>query len=449
MIKIAFVYFYYPYVLNCPPYGILSLAAYMKEKFQDKIEIKLFDVLPGADIRQAIEAFSPDLIGISSFTFSISRAYELADYFMTKRGIKVILGGLHASLYPQESLRHADYVVRGEGERGLVELFSGIMKDNSYHPRIINSEPIADLDTLPSLPWGLVDKIFYTTTSDHALKNLGIKKGCKHVELMTSRWCNYKCAYCYNSGFEHGARYFSAERVIADIRYLLEEWQVDYIGFVDDDFLSSQPRLSSICGLIKKHKLKFQWFCHAHVNSVNPDTLRMIKDSGCDFVAYGFESGSPKILNFLKGKSVSVVKNAKAAKMTNKAGLRVFGYIMMGTPTETIIDLFRTILFVLFNHIDIVATNKTTAYPGSELWKYCIDNRIFNWENDKFEKPFQYIYLNRKYIPAVFFEFIWFIYIKALLPVKQLCQKADSNIRILVLNSRDFFRKACRLFLGI
>ncbi|RJP28049.1 MAG: radical SAM protein [Candidatus Omnitrophota bacterium] len=421
--KIALVNLFYKHAMPCPPHGILSLISFLNKEFGDKIKVRYFDELPGVDIKKAVMGFNPEFIGISSFTRTINRAYELADYFRKKTDSIVALGGLHPSILPEESAKYADYVIVGEGEKGLASLIGSILEGKRHPGQLIFSEAIENLDSLPQFPWDVLDRDYYSESSQYTMEHFGLQKSDKYVALLTSRGCPYRCMFCYSSKSPTRVRYFSSERIISDIEYFLEEWKVNYFIFSDDDFLSNKERLNQFCKLIDKKGLQFKWGCQANVDSVEPETLRLIKQHGCEIIAYGFESGSQKILNFLKGRRADIRDNKYAIHITKKAGIKVFGYIMLGVPTETLMDLFKTFYFTLFSPIDIISPGRIVVYPGTKLWDWCVEKNIFNESEIDFTKPYKYIYLNNKYVPEKFFGMLYYGFHRLAIPVKCLLQR--------------------------
>lgn len=161
-------------------------------------------------------------------------------------------------------------------------------------------------------------------------------------------------------------------------------------------------------------------------------------------IAYGFESGSYKILHFLKGKKASIVNNISAIYLTKKAGIRVFGNIILGVPTENIIDFCKTFYFVMRYPIDIVATSILTPYPGTKLWDYCVRNNIINPNEINYEKLSMQedtIYLNNKYFQKSLFKISFFIYkififlFKKGYNCKEILYRIKANLKRLIKNN--------------
>jgi len=397
---------------KCPPYGILSLMSFMKGKFQDSLDISYHDDFLSKNIKQELKENAPDIIGISANTPTIKRAYELADYFRKETNSIVILGGRHPSACPEESLSHADYVVCGEGENALFQLVTGIMKNGSYPEKIVSVPVIDDLNSIAPLPWDKMDMSYYLEGENTIGAIVGFDKVGRSIGLLTSRGCPFRCIFCYNSTRSSKVRYLSAQRVIAEVEYMINKHKVDSVFFFDDEFLSNKERIREICQLIKEKGLNFQWSCQARADLVDEETLQLIKEAGCRQVGYGFESGSPRILKFLKGSPASIAKNQQAIKLTKKAGIRVFGNFILGTPTEKLPDLLKTFFFAFNNPIDIVGPSVATAYPGTKLWDYCIENKIIDPKNISYDKLSTHkntYYLNKKYMNIVVFKILYYI----------------------------------------
>lgn len=431
---------------NYIPYGILSLISFLNKEFGDKVVIKYFDDSFELDIKKSIIQFSPNLIGISSITPTIKRAYELAGYFKQRGKGVVVLGGVHPSVCPQESIKYADYVIINEGEIGLTSLVRTILEGKEYPEKLIFSSNITDLNSLPPLPWDMLNRDYYLKAGGTYAECINPhNKNIKPGELITSRGCLFKCCFCHNSKKASKVRYLSAERVVSDIEYLLNKWGVNFISFHDDEFLSNKERIEKICYLIRKRGLEFQWFCHSRADNVDIETLKLIKQHGCTQIGYGFETGSAKILRFLKGKTVSIAKNKQAIRITKKAGIRVLSYIMMGTPTETVMDFVKTFYFVATNPIDFVVPLFTRAYPGTKLWDYCVEKGIFDPDligQSRSIMQKNNHYLNSKYIPKLIFRYLVFFFNGYVLLFKQ-GYSFKQRLRIIRV---DFQNAVARLF---
>jgi anaerobic magnesium-protoporphyrin IX monomethyl ester cyclase len=367
------------------PLNLLTLAAYAKKFGHDVI---IADQIAGDNVFKKIEEFKPDFVGITGTTAVIADAYEIADWCKSK-GHKTILGGVHVTIMPEEGLKHADFVVCGEGEDALVKILSGEAKEG-----IVKGEIIKDLDSLPKLDRELVNVNFYQTGRDRVpgAHLHFVPKGHKLSSILAQRGCPYRCIFCHNSWRGLPIRFNSAKHIIDEMKELEDKYGVQAIFFMDDDFLFSKSRNIEFCKLYKEAGLKMIWGCQTRVTSVDLELLKAIKAVNCLQINYGFESGSQRILSLLKNNMTTVEQNREAIKLTKEAGILACGTFMIGNPTETEEDIEMTKKFVLENEVDGFGVAITTPYPGTKLWEMCkekgvipdetkIDWRKFNFYN--------------------------------------------------------------------
>jgi radical SAM superfamily enzyme YgiQ (UPF0313 family) len=179
-------------------------------------------------------------------------------------------------------------------------------------------------------------------------------------------------------------RYASAEKVIEEIEYLVDKYNIELLFFNDDDFIVNKSRLKKITALMEKKGLhqKLSWRCQAGADSVDLETLNMIKKAGCRVVNFGFESGCQRVLDLLKNRRVSVEQNRKAVELAKKVGLIVVGAFMFGTPTETREEMEETLRFIRRSEIDFWNVAITTPYPGTKLWQWSLERHQISQDID-------------------------------------------------------------------
>ena len=183
----------------------------------------------------------------------ISDAYRIADVCKSA-GIYTVIGGVHASVMPEEALVHCDAVVKGEGEIVFEELC------NTRKKGIFEGKPITDIDSIPMPAWDLVDMEYYLTVLSRVPMNFMsfMPKDTRMGTLLTSRGCPWSCSFCHNSFRTIPARYNSAERVIKEIRYLIDNYNIGGLFFVEDNFFSNPKRVKDICRLMKSALMTFR-----------------------------------------------------------------------------------------------------------------------------------------------------------------------------------------------
>src|SRR3989338_6229363 len=219
--------------------------------------------------------------------------------------IKIIWGGVHATLLPEQTLKnkYVDIIVYGEGEETFLELIQAIDKGLSLknikgigykesNKIILNEkrELIENIDKI-NLRWDLVNPKDY-------IHNFEKKKS---ISTITSRGCYFRCSFCYNQTF-FGARYFrgfSPEKVLEEIKFLLD-LKVETIKFEDYNFLVDKNRTKEICNLIKQEKLDFTWSAPIRAHYFTEEFTKEITSVGYKYCNIGAESGSERILKLIK-----------------------------------------------------------------------------------------------------------------------------------------------------
>jgi radical SAM superfamily enzyme YgiQ (UPF0313 family) len=350
------------------PLNVGFIAAYLEKHGADVV---IIDQLAGQDVKNELEKFKPDIAGITGTTAVIDYAYRAAE-ICKEMGIFTVMGGIHASILPNEVIKHADAVVVGEGEKAMLSLAKNPKRG------IIKGEYIEDLNEVPFPARHLMQMDFYLKTKERMPNTTFmhfVPKGARVSTILTSRGCPYNCIFCWNSWRNIPYRFNSPKRVIEEIKHLIENYDVSAIWFHDDNLLVNRPRIMKISELMKKNNISIPWGCNSRVNNVDYDLLKTIKEAGCRQVDFGFESGSQRILNILN-KGTTVEQNLNAINLCRKVGLDFQGSFVIGTPTETLEDIKMTEDFINENDIYNFQFCVLTAYPGTELWKYCEKNNM-------------------------------------------------------------------------
>lgn len=361
-----------------PPLGLAMIAAVLKASSYD---VEIIDLTLTKQVENmlsiAIRQNRPDIVGITAVTPLISSVANLAR--ITKEvdaSITVILGGPHASILPEATLRsipHIDVIVRGEGEQTIIELVRTIEKNDSKNKILgityregsdIRSTPsrppIQNLDQLPFPAFDLLPMDKYQLHPP-----FGRSFPC--IPILTSRGCPYRCIFCSKSVFGRKFRANSPKYVADEIEYLIERFGVKEIKFYDDSFTLDRNRVINFCTELKHRGINILWTCETRVNLVDVELLKSMSDSGCYMIAYGVESGSQRILNNLK-KDITLEQVTRAIRLTHQVGIQTVVYFMIGSPGETRKTMNRTIEFAKKLDPDFVTFSTATPYPGTELY---------------------------------------------------------------------------------
>ena len=372
-------------VNSYPPLGLGYLAAVL-EREGHTVSIHDLGLDPKStledDVRR-IAAETPDLIGITAMTNNYQSAVELIEQLCETIACPIVMGGPHATLFPDQVLTQAqvDYVVLGEGEETLRELVQSLANQGArpaldslqairglafeIEDRVIQTPPrplIRDLDALPFPARHLFELDRYPLFANN---------GERMVTLLSSRGCPFNCSYCFKGIVGRTYRQRSPGNVLAEIEHLVERYGYRHFYFVDDLFTLDQKRLTALAEGIIAAGLDIRWQCLARVDRVNPELLKLMYRAGCREIHYGIESGVPEMLDRI-GKQITLEGVRQAVAWTAAAGISAKGYFMLGLPGDTEETIERTIRFAAELELDQAMFSITTPFPGTRLWEELI-----------------------------------------------------------------------------
>lgn len=359
------------------PLGLCYLAAVLENKGH---EVKIFDSYltqkNAEETAKSLLGFSPEIVGISCTSHVFPEARKIAKCLKEQMpNANVVFGGAHPSIFPQQvaSLPYVDAVGIREGEITFLEYVNAIDKGNTVEKieglvfrkdkRLVVTPPrpfIKDLDLLPFPARHLVEMKRYPRRGDSILVH--------PVDTMnTSRGCPYNCLFCSTHELsQHIYRARSPSNIADEIEHLIYNWGSKGIYFREDNFTCSETRVRGLCKEIRKRKIDIEWECESRIN-VSENLLKNMKKAGCSAIWFGVESGSQKVLNYLrKGITISQIK--KCVAFCKKVGIKVGASFMIGVPGETHEDVGLT--FKLWKELDADFSwfSAYIAMPGSELY---------------------------------------------------------------------------------
>lgn len=388
-----------------PPLGLASIATHaIKYGNLPKKNILILDSnLPF--FKQIIKSFKPDIIGFSTFSNNylntIEIAKELKQFF---HKALFIVGGIHISIFPETLDSVFKLGVLKEGEDTFLEILNNWKKisrtksdDEIYidikgivfknGKKIIKTherEMISPLDKIPSIDWSLFLPIFFRREIIKDNES-GVWKDHKVFPLFTSRGCPYQCVFCARSALWKTVRYFSEQRVAEDIEILKNKFGVTGIQIWDDLFTISVPRLKLIEKQLKKRHLlgKILFYrVFARSDLFTPEMAKQLKKINVKSVAFGLESGSERILQYLKKNTIKVKNNFRAVELCEKEKIGFVACMMMGIPTETNKDMDDTLKFVKYIYtkktLEFIDMARATPFPGTELYDYAIQQNLLS-----------------------------------------------------------------------
>jgi len=311
-----------------------------------------------------------DLVGITAMTQQATRAYEIADLFRA-RNCKVVIGGIHASILPEEAKAHADSVVIGEAENVWSTLL-GDYQSGNLSP-FYKSREVVDLHKSPRPRYDLL-----------------INKQYSVIWVQASRGCPYNCSFCAASNiFGKAYRTKTIEQVIGEISEIKRLFGDIRIGFGDDNLLTS-PFFSEEL-LTNLSSLNIRWAGQVDIGAaINDRLLALLKKSGCTFLFIGFESLDKTNLsniNINKNKIDNISAYPALINKIQSFGIGVMGAFIIGFDNDDQTTFPRIRDFIIDNNLYDSQISILTPIPGTDLRaKLSNENRILatSWDNYTF-----------------------------------------------------------------
>ena len=351
-----------------PKLGLGYLISYINSYYP---EIEFEVSFNKEDILRRIREFKPDIVGFTALTCSYKRIFDLAKSMKINfPEIPLIIGGTHISLFPEDLPEYIDIGVIGEGEETFLELMRSVKEGGTLKRKdikgivfreagkIVKTEPREAIEPLDKIPPPDFEKIGVS------------KNGPAH--LMTSRGCPFKCRFCVSTGYFRRPRFHSAVYVVNQIEKFVQDYPRREIRIYDDLFSMDKKRVKDIADLIVKknltHRLNIDAICH--VKYIDAEVLENFKKIGINAVSLGMESGSARILEYLKAGSVTLDKIREVVRLCKKYDIMPMGSFMVGSPYETMKDVEETIKFIKEIGLEQIGVCVTTPFPGTELWEY-------------------------------------------------------------------------------
>lgn len=377
--------------MGLPPLGIQTLAPVLR---QHGYRVRLFDTchpqMQAEHIAQATSEERPDVIALSFLsTTTYPTVKNLAKRLKLRTpSIPIIVGGAFATMNADRILGDCpaiDCVGVGEGEELLPDYLSNLAEPGSVAGLVwrnggeivgnVSRPLIQDLNQFPypdrtSLP---IDYIESLPLDVPAVLSLD-----KFCTMQTSRGCPFACIYCDIPSLARGKwRYRSSEHVLGEMQQL-NDMGYRSIYLTDDHFLLNRKRINEICRGIIERRLQFRWGCEGRVDAVAVDQLPIMKKANCDFLAFGVEAGTQKVLDRLNKKQ-TLRQVEHAINEAKRHGIaRVHGFFVVSSPGETEEDIMASFRFAARLKLDTFGFNRLCAYRGTPLWQEYIDRGIID-----------------------------------------------------------------------
>ena len=369
---------------SMPSMSLASLKSYVNEKTEHSAKILDLSFRKNKYekiLKEKIRNENPDLIGLSIFSFNCQQALNMASFIKENFNVKILFGGVHTILDPEDVIKHkqVDFVCTGEGELVLRDLLNSNLNGKNIEgvwyregEEIIRNprrELIQDLDNLPFPDW-----------DDFELKKYFLVFN-NHLPIYASRGCPYGCTYCSNHALKQKlkgkyVRAKSADRVLEEVELRIKQYYkkgLRYFFFYDDTFIMDRNFILEFC---KKYKEKqyyklVKYSVNVRANLVTEEIIKTLKESGCYEVRMGIESGNDYIRNKLYKRNMSEEQIFNAINLFRKYNLRFKVQFIIGAPYETVEMMEQTLEMAKKVNADSELFPVLMPLPSTEMKEIC------------------------------------------------------------------------------
>lgn len=308
-----------------PPLNLLYLAGTLET---NNIDCQIVDgnITGEKSVEDAIKT-GFDIVGITCMTNTRWKSFDTATKVRRLSKSKIVLGGIHPSVMPEQCKKFADIVIAGDGERQFLDV-------------CINETPkkqTLSIDDIPSPAWHKLDLWKYkgrglTRHDPRPFNGVWIARE-PRILIQASRGCTSHCTFCSSWWIFGKYRVRNPIKVVDELEKLYSNGFRNFY-FVDDAWYLDREKARLFCTEILKRKMKIAYFILTRIEGIDKEMAELLRESGCYSIAIGVETGSEEIMESLH-KSASVEETEKVAKICREVGLNFVAFIIVGNVGET------------------------------------------------------------------------------------------------------------------
>lgn len=378
------------------PLGLAYIAGMLEKR---NIQVSIIDAqAENFSIEQVtsllVNQHSDSIIGITLLTPLFGAVKKLSDTIREALPqTTLVLGGPHCTALKSqvlEEITSANIVCIGEGEETMCAIAQAKQKSEwsnisgicySYHDQIVCNHTrsyISNLDSIPPPARHLLPMEKYHLTASR------VSGDSYCPTIIVARGCPFSCTYCSRI-FGKTLRLHSVERIISEIDFLIEKFNIKQINIEADTLTANKKFLTDLCDALIQgnYHRKLKWTCESRVDTVDEESLKLLKKAGCWQISYGVETGNQRLLDKInKGTNLQQIENI--FKITHQTGITIRGFFMLGLPTESGEESLNTINFAIKLDPLWAQFTITTPYPGTKMFNDLKDaGEIlnFDWNN--------------------------------------------------------------------
>ncbi len=357
-----------------PSLALAQLAAWVRQHGYQVglIDLHAENLLP-KDAGSRVRDFAPDIVALTAKTLGWPAVIEIAQMVKAEypRAV-VVVGGPQLSIYPKESLTWEcfDMAVVGDGEETMLDICDHVESGSSLldipgtvvrkgDETVINaSRPVPkDIDRYPMPAWDLLPMGSYNCLT--LLKPF--------ATMVTTRGCPWHCGYC-SQVYSEKLRFRDPMLVVDEMEYLEKTYGVREIVMFDETFTIGKKRMRKLSEEILRRNLKVKFNIRARVDTVDRETLTLLKRAGLKSIHMGVEAGTDRVLKIMN-KQITREQTERAFRIAREVGIETRGYFMVGYYDATPDDVEEMIRFSANIGLDWASYSVATALPATDLYR--------------------------------------------------------------------------------
>ncbi len=367
-------------VMRAPNDMAYASAALKAEGFQTRFRDFQTEKLSVDDLFSEFDDYKPDVVFASITNSTIFDDLKVLKALKQRAPnlLVVIKGALffrpEDDLLSQLDLDHIDFLIGGESDFVIADLVRAFYSDPSKIPSVRGilyrdngrwqrtdfSTWEEDLEHLPFPDRSIIHNHLYVRPDT----------GEAQATIATSRGCPAACIYCLTPTISgKHVRFRDPANILAELRDCYHNYQIRNFFFKSDTFTIDRDWVQGVCDTISNSELagRIEWVANSRVRPLADDTLKAMRKAGCWLVAFGFELGSDETLKKIR-KGASVSDNLRAGKLAKEAGLKIFGFYLIGLPWENRSHLEATKRMMLEIDSEFLELHIAVPYHGTPLY---------------------------------------------------------------------------------
>ena len=355
-----------------PPVSLISAFSAVNQRHHiDLLDLHLTSDWLGS-VESALKSTEYSLIAISVITFNYLHCIDMVRYIKSLHDVAIILGGVHAHVRPEETLKEsgADYICWGNGAKTIDLLLRNRLRPNFSIPNLMWYEngrlqiSKFELSEIGPIPYHLVDLSAYR---NHWLP------------IVSSVGCPFSCAFCSHSNVRHKKVLFRQQEHIKSEIDFLSRHNINKFYISDDNFTLRGDRVLQIGKYLNK---KARWRCNSRCDTLDEKMVIEMARLGCDRICFGVESGSQLILDVCR-KGIQIGQIKRVFKWCRRVGIETEASFILGLPSEDKVTIQETLSLVDEIRPDICKFSPFIPLPGSHIYenieKYDIEFIASDW----------------------------------------------------------------------